>query len=144
MNIHHRPLYDIEKIAQHYSEKDGVPVKYVCTTDLKNSDVPADVFYRDTPHPHFGNRYFGLFHHPITKHLMITDADLVEDFVFGMVKDDNDQLHYSQSHHDYCAFNNGNMIDGGRQYIRCSGYCYEYRIVNGEFAPVNVETFVRT
>ena len=62
MNIHHDPLFDTAKVEKIYSEKDGVPVKYVCTTDLRASDVPVDVYYRETPHPQFGNRYFGIYH----------------------------------------------------------------------------------
>ena len=56
MNIQHQSLFDTIKIEKLYSDKDGVPVKYVCTTDLNASDVPVDVFYRETPHPEFGNR----------------------------------------------------------------------------------------
>ena len=60
MNIQHSPLFNIKKAEELYTEKDGVEVKYVCTTDLRNSDIPADIFYRETPHPEFGNYYFGL------------------------------------------------------------------------------------
>ena len=59
MNIQHYPLFNIKKAEALYTEKDGVEVKYVCTTDLRNSDIPADIFYRETPHPQFGNYYFG-------------------------------------------------------------------------------------
>ena len=51
MNVQHEPLFDTAKVEKIYSEKDGVAVKYVCTTDLRASDVPVDVFYRATPHP---------------------------------------------------------------------------------------------
>ena len=60
MNIKHDPIMNIKKAEEHYSEQDGVPVQYVCTTDLQRSDSPFDIFFRDTPHPEFGNRYFGL------------------------------------------------------------------------------------
>lgn len=133
MNIVHEANFDTAKVEQLYTEKDGVPVKYVCTTDLRNSDVPVDVFYRATPHPQFGNRYFGLFNHPIYNHLMITDADIVEELEFGMVENDEGNLVYSESHHSYKAFKNGNMIDGGRQYIRSSGGARVYVVRDGEF-----------
>lgn len=137
MDIRHPSIFDKDKVIEHYSKKDGVEVKYVCTTDLLNSDVPADIFYRETPHPEFGNRYFGLFYHPIKKHLMITNADMVEDFEFGMIKDTENNWYYSASHHD-CLFIEGKMIDGGRQYIRSTGLGGVFKIKNGEF--INVES----
>ena len=60
MNIQHQSLFDIAQLEEHYSNKDGVPVKYVCTSDLRVSDIPMDIFYRETPHPEFGNYYFGV------------------------------------------------------------------------------------
>ena len=140
MEINHDPLFDVEKVKQHYTEKDGVPVKYVCTTDLNASDVPVDVYYRETPHPQFGNRYFGLYFDHFRGHMMICNADVIEsdDFRFGMVVGDDNKLHYSQSHHDYKMFENGNMIDGGRVYIRSTtkGIGY-YRVVNGELKEIS-------
>lgn len=131
--IKHEPVFPIEKVIEHYSEKDGVPVKYICTTDINNSDMPADIFFRETPHPEFGNRYFGLFYDHSGR-VMITNADRVEEFKFGMVENDNGELEYSRSHHDYRCFENGNMIDGGRNYIRSSlNGCTVYHVVNGEF-----------
>ena len=56
MNIQHNPLFNTERVEELYTKKDGVEVKYVCTTDLKASDRPMDIFYRATPHPEFGNR----------------------------------------------------------------------------------------
>lgn len=129
--IKHRPQFDVDKIIEHYEEKDGVPIKYVCTSDLKNSDMPLDIFYRDTPHPQFGNRYFGLFIHPVGSQLMITDADHVEKLTFGMVSEDDDLI-YSQSHHE-CIFTKDGMIDGGRLYIRSSGPVRTFKVKDGQF-----------
>jgi hypothetical protein len=133
MKIKHNSIFKTAEIERIYSERDGVPIKYVCTTDLKNSDVPADVFYRSTPHPEFGNKYMGVFIHPITGSSYITNADIVEEFEFGMVENDSGELEYSESHHEYKSFNNGNMIDGGRQYIRSSGPTKNYVVKNGKF-----------
>jgi hypothetical protein len=134
MNIKHYPLFNTEEVCNHYSEKDGVEVKYVCTTDLVASDVPVDVYYRSTRHPEFGNHYFGLYYDYVRDATMITNADMVEDFVFGVVKNDEGELEYSQSHHDYKRFENGNMIDGGRVYIRTSkGADASYKVKEGEF-----------
>jgi len=142
MNIHHEPLFDTSKVEQIYSEKDGVEVKYVCTTDLRASDVPVDVFYRATPHPEFGNRYFGIYHDHFRGHTMITNADIVEELDFGMVKNDNDKWQYSISHHDYRAFENGNMIDGGRQYIRSSAGAVDMRVKDGKFYIKDLEDMI--
>lgn len=141
MNIHHEPLFDTAKVEQIYSEKDGVEVKYVCTTDLNASDVPVDVFYRATPHPEFGNRYFGIYHDHFRGHTMITNADTVESFEFGMIEQDG-KYYYSQSHHDYKVLENGKMIDGGRAYIRTSQGAIVMRIVDGKFIAKDIEDLV--
>lgn len=65
--------------------------------------------------------------------MMITNADIVETFDFDVVENDNGELEYSQSHHDYKMFENGNMIDGGRVYIRGSRVTNVYKIKDGEF-----------
>lgn len=131
MNIQHKPLFDTAKVEEVYTEKDGVEVKYVCTTDLNASDVPVDVFYRPTPHSQFGNRYFGLYYDHVRDHMMITNADIVESLEFGMIEDQG-KYYYSQSHHDYKVVE-GKMIDGGRQYIRSSGGVEVFKIRDGAF-----------
>ena len=130
--IKHEPVFPTDKVIEHYEKKDGVSIKYICTTDIAQSDVPADIFYRDTLHPEFGNRYFGLFVDHSGR-MMITNADVVEDFEFGMVVNDEGDWEYSQSHHDYKQFENGSMIDGGREYIRSSGHHVVYKIKDGKF-----------
>ena len=49
-----------------------------------------------------------------------------------MIENDEGQLEYSQSRHDYKSFNNGNMIDGGRDYIRSSGKIKVFVVRNGQ------------
>jgi len=141
MNIHHEPLFNTAEVEKIYSERDGVDVKYVCTTDLRASDVPVDVFYRATPHPEFGNRYFGVYHDHFRGHTMITNADYVESLEFGMIEEDG-KYYYSQSHHDYKVLNNGKMIDGGRQYIRSSGGAISMRIKDGKFYIKKLEDII--
>jgi len=123
MNIHHRPITDTEKVVEHYSKKDGVPVRYVCTSALSTEARAMDIFYRETPHPEFGNRYFGLYwhrlHFELPAKLMITNADAIETAEFGMVKV-NGKLHYSQHRHDFYSVGN-TAIDGGRAYFRRVG-----------------------
>ena len=136
--VKHNPLFDVEKISEHYSNKDGVPVKYICTTELSVNDVPMDIFYRETPHSKFGNRYFGLYHR--NGSLMITNADVIEQKDFGVIAVDG-KYHYSQSRHDYNAVNEDCAIDGGRQYVRVIGKSVTdqftiLRIKNGEFGQI--------
>lgn len=132
----HAPILDTQACIQHYSEKDGVEVKYVCTTDLVASDVPVDVFYRETPHPQFGNRYFGLYYDSVRDSVMICNADMVEDFDFGMIEDKDGNYWYSASHHD-CIFIDGSMIDGGRVYTRFSGNVTYFKVKNGDFLEMD-------
>jgi len=133
MKIKHAPLLNTKEVECHYFENDGVPITYVCTTDLNASDTPLDIFYRETPHPEFGNRYFGLyFRNDI---LMITGADQVENYDFGMIQGAEGEWFYSQSHHD-CLMVDGKMIDGGRVYARGSGFEI-FKIRNGEFFTKN-------
>jgi hypothetical protein len=129
MNIQHYPQFDTAKVIAHYEGKDGVPITYICTTDISASDVPMDVFYRETPHPEFGNRYFGLFWR--NESLMIASADKIEELEFGMIEVDG-KYYYSQSHHDYKVVG-GKMIDGGRAYIRTSGGSDVFKIQDGKF-----------
>ena len=135
IDIKHRPLFDTDKVVKHYTEKDKVPIKYVCTSAVsEHAEFAADVFYRDTPHPQFGNKYFALYHNVYSDNatIMITNADRIEDFDFYCVKYDG-QLHYSQHRHDYQAFPNKTMIDGGRSYARHGGHVVLLKVKDGEF-----------
>ena len=140
MNIEHEPNFDVAIVTETYSKKDGVPVKYVCTTDLRASDVPVDVFYRATPHPQFGNHYFGIYWDHVRDCTMITNADIVESLEFGMIEVDG-KYYYSQSHHDYKVVGD-KMIDGGRQYIRSSGGAVTMQIKNGKFYIKELEDMI--
>ena len=135
MKIKHEPMFDVDKIAKTYSERDGVPVKYVMTSELPDRDTPMDIFYSDAPHPGFGNRYFGIF----SAHgggTYITSADAIEGCIIVTVKDDNGKCQYSAYRHDYKSFNNGNMIDGGRGYARYSGETFRFEVTDGELVEV--------
>jgi hypothetical protein len=132
MNIQHDPLFDTAKIEAHYTEKDGVEVKYVCTSALGSEEFATDIFYRATPHPQFGNRYFALYYHPMRDSLMITNADVIEDLEFGMIEVDG-KYYYSQHRHDYKVVE-GKMIDGGRAYIRSGAHDVDvFKIQDGKF-----------
>lgn len=125
MKIKHNPMTDTEVACVVYTKKDGVPIKYVCTTALNGGVSPVDVFYRETPHPDFGNRYFGIGLGSIC------NADIVESLSFALVEGDDGCLRYSEERHDCKVFRNGNMIDGGRAYTRFSGVVHEYRVKDG-------------
>lgn len=132
MNIQHAPHFDIQKVTEHYSKKDGVPVKYVCTSALEGEARSMDIYYRETPHPQFGNQYFGLFLDEYTNELMITNADKIEGAEFAMIKDKDGKYWYSSHRHD-CLFIDGGMIDGGRSYIRTNGCdTTMFKVRNGE------------
>ena len=142
MNINHRPIFDTKRAEQLYSEKDGVPVTYVCTSALGNEAQAMDIFYRETPHPEFGNRYFGLYRNPDPASdgtVMITNADKIEDAEFGMVEVD-DRLHYSQHRHDFYSVGEVSL-DGGRAYFRRVGDMTVpsrwFKIKDGEFVEDN-------
>ena len=133
MNIQHAPLFNTKKAEQLYTEKDGVEVKYVCTTSTQEDGTfAAHVFYRETPHPVFGNYYFGLYHDHMRGHTMITNADTVESFDFGMIESEG-KYYYSQHRHDYKVIDD-KMIDGGRAYIRSGAHDVDvFKIQDGEF-----------
>lgn len=124
MLVKHFPKLDTEAAIKAYQEKDGVDIKYVCTTELSNYGFAYDIFYRSTPHPTFGNRYFGLrgfceytFGPSYT---YIVNADGVEDFTFACIENNIGEWTYSQHTHDFVSWGNG-FIDGGRAYTRTGG-----------------------
>jgi hypothetical protein len=110
----------------------------VCTSAPGDESQAMDVFYRETPHPEFGNRYFGLFSNAMSGNLMITNADKIEELAFGLVEDDDGNLQYSAHRHDFKKFKNGNMIDGGRAYIKSGMHpVHMYVVRNGEMVKEN-------
>ena len=137
----HRPIFDAVLVSQHYSEKDKVPVKYVCTTSLTGRGAMVDVFYRSTPHPEFGNKYFGLYWAEVgpQMQLMIAGADSVEELQFDMVQDSEGHYHYSRYVHDYhtvvVGTGSGVAIDGGREYTKTVGGpdLSGFKVKDGEF-----------
>lgn len=133
-NIVHRPILETKVVCKIYSEKDGVPIKYVCTSSISARGGHGDIFYRDTPHPEFGNRYFTLFHSRLG--LSIANADNIENLEFGMIGDNDGKLYYSAHVHDFFYVGDA-FIDGGRDYVRTGGYTRPkviyFKIVDGEF-----------
>lgn len=135
MNINHRPILDKDYVEEFYTKKDGVPVKYVCTSALGDESFAGDIFYRDTPHPKFGNRYLQLY--VVGLQIFIRSADKIEDKVFIML-DTPSGYHYSQHRHDFFTVGDSS-IDGGRAYTRLLGNnvkTKQFKIKDGEFYEV--------
>ena len=144
VSIHHRPILDTKRVCELYTAKDGVPVTYVCTSALSTESHAMDIFYRETPHPEFGNRYFGLYHNPSFSSdamIMIANADKIEEAEFGM-KEHNGEWHYSKHRHDFYTVGDVSL-DGGRAYFRCVGNVNTptkwFEVRNGEFVEKDVK-----
>ena len=133
LNIKHFPIFDTEAVIEHYKSEGA---KYVCTTELKAYGIPVDVFYRPTPHPVYGNRYFGLYKDDFSNSVYICNADVVEEFNFSVIDNGKDEWTYSQYAHDLVSWGEC-YIDGGRAYTRVGGNpvpkVISLRIVDGEF-----------
>ena len=135
--INHHPYFNTEYIENVYTEKDGVPVRYVCTSALGGEEFAGDIFYRETPHPDFGNRYFQIY---INQHdyMMLRSADKIEELEFDMVEGNNG-WEYSQHRHHYLQV--GSIaIDGGRAYTRLVGDANRpiktFKVKNGAFVEL--------
>lgn len=130
--IKHEPSFNVEHIEETYTRKDKVPIKYVCTTEIKDNNTPCDVFYRETPHPEFGNRYFAICRIS-TGSVVIMNADEVETYSFGAIQDKEGNFHYSRFRWDFKSIGD-KFIDGGRAYVRSSSVAdvTYFRVVNGE------------
>lgn len=140
--IKHHPIFDTRRVIDVYSKKDGVPIYYVCTTALDDGTTAGDVFFRETPHPEFGNRYFRLSWQmvgldAVQPTLMIGNADIVEDLNFDMIKGSGG-WEYSQHRHDLREVpGTGLAIDGGRAYCRLVGNnmgheSRSFQVINGK------------
>lgn len=114
-------LRNIEKVRS---------AKYVCETCIRNRDgvwvnTPVVVFYQEKPHPE-GSNYFGLFYQTILspespsgfKSIpMITNAITATEEFQGAIA--GDEVIYSHYRH-HCWEKNGVIIDGGRDYLKCT------------------------
>lgn len=135
MKIIHNPMHKIHTVIDLYTKKDDVPIQYVCSSECSRDNEVEDIFYRETPHPKFGNRYFGII--SVHDQVYIRNADAIENKMFGCVENDTGSLEYSQCRWDYKKFDNGNMIDGGRSYIKSSGKVNVYTVKDGTLQEIN-------
>lgn len=130
MKIKHQTIFKVSSLLEHFEKKEGVDIKHVCTTALDSGNKEWDVYYRETAHPKFGNKYFAVCSDG-GESMFIRGADLIEDLEFGMVKDDFGMWHYSAYRHDYKTID-GKTIDGGRAYTRGNGFTM-FKVQDGEF-----------
>jgi hypothetical protein len=148
MKIHHEPHFDVNRVCELYSKKDGVPVQYVCTSATNEyGDFSCDVFYRESPHPEFGNRYFALYrnqHFDSDGTIMITNADKIEELTFEMYYSKTEsEWFYSQHRYDFRPVPGAGInIDGGRSYVRIVGDIHSdfqrknMKVKDGKFVEV--------
>jgi hypothetical protein len=107
----------IAKIEEMYNAK---YMGYWCTKNLRDgwNESPVDVFYVVEPDRSKGHtNYFGMFMRGDTSY--ITDASSAFTApITGILTKDGEVI-VSRFRHD-CIMKDGYMIDGGRDYLRCS------------------------
>lgn len=137
--VKHFPISkDINKVIELFSKKEGVEIKYVCTSSIRERGRIYDIFYRadNSKHPEFGNRYFGITY--IDGLPWISNADNIENLTFNTVNGV-----YSRNEHDFVPTGLGVSIDGGRDYLRLVGdiKCQvdTYTIKNGEIVKKELD-----
>tara|TARA_B100000989_G_scaffold217017_1_gene165310 strand:+ start:2735 stop:3139 length:405 start_codon:yes stop_codon:yes gene_type:complete len=129
MIIHHESLTEPKEVEQYYEQK-GDSVRYCCTSELDEPDVPVDIFYRNKSFGDNTSRYFGLYWDKNNKQLAMMNADMVEGMTFAMIENDNN-WYYSSTLSDEKAVGD-KIIGGGRQQI--TGWGFEiYRLEEGQF-----------
>lgn len=108
---------------------------YWCTKRLDGqswNERPVDVFYQPNPNVELGHKhYFGMFTQDGA--VWITDATTAfDDPMSGVICEDGEVI-VSRYRHDYVTKGN-HMIDGGRDYLRCSmSPLARVSVVDGEF-----------
>lgn len=103
---------------------------------LKNgewSDMPADVYWQETPPVEGYSNYFAIIHRG--GKLYITGAASAVEGTFNAVVADNGEVIYSRCRHDYRSSKDGSVfIDGGRCYCRSSiTKVIQLKIVDGQW-----------
>ena len=84
------------------------------------TEQPVDVFYVAKPDRSQGHtNYFGIFVCPVTGQSKICNAESAFSQTITGVLTDSGEVLVSRYRHDYVE-KDGAMIDGGRDYVRCS------------------------
>lgn len=134
MKIKHNSIFTedgIAKVEEQYN------ARYICDTCIPAKDggytlMSAAVFYGAEAHPDSGSRYFALYSNPLNNTLYIINASWIEDQRFQALNT-KEGLVYSVHRHDMAHGDNGEFIDGGRDYLRSNAESFtHFRIVDGE------------
>jgi len=116
----HGYFFDEKGIKIIEDKYDAKYVGYWCTKRPSGgwNETPVDVFYVENPDRSKGHsNYFGMFIQ--NNSVMITNAEsCFEEPIAGILCEDGEVL-VSRYRHDYVE-KDGHMIDGGRDYVRCS------------------------
>jgi len=123
----------IKIIESHYGAKYLGPWAVKWSERLGWSSMPVDVFYQPNPDISKGHsHYFGM-HINDRGYVMISNAESAfSEPITGMLTE-NGEVIVSRFRHDYVE-KDGNMIDGGRDYLRSSGGKFvNVTVKNGEF-----------
>ena len=119
-----KPYYFTDKgITQIESMRNATYVGYWCGKTKYGSwaEQPLDVFYQQDPDVDAGHsHYFGLLISPLSKEILIVNAEsCFSKTITGIVEDGT--VYASRYRHDCVFLPSGDMIDGGRDYLKVSG-----------------------
>lgn len=114
----HRIFKDdaIKAIEEHYNGK------YIFDSCLQTPsgewvNAPAAIFYTEQAHPD-GSNYFALYFNYESELRIANGITATKPFEALMLEDGS--ILHSRYRHDYIQLDEGSMVDGGRDYMRCS------------------------
>ena len=114
--------YDSKSIATIEKEYNAKYMGYWCTNNTKNrqwNDTPVDVFYVANPDRSKGHtNYFGMYVRYNSSYI-IDASSAFSVPITGILTNDGEVI-VSRYRHDYIV-KDGYIIDGGRDYLKCSG-----------------------
>jgi len=142
--------YDSKSIANIENSYNAKYMGYWCTNNTKNrqwNDTPVDVFYVANPDRSKGHtNYFGMYVRNNSSYI-IDASSAFSVPITGILTNDGEVI-VSRYRHDYVE-KDGYMIDGGRDYLKCSSKFQTFvnvSVVDGEFVlevQNNVSNFER-
>lgn len=132
----HMKGLNIEVVEERYNAKfigvfcPGAESKDPDADAIQWANVPGGLFYQETPpEPEYSN-YFMIYHCPFRGSTYITSGKVPAERTWtGMLCEDGKEVIYSKFRHDYVTRENGEMVDGGPEYLRCS-FSENSRLVN--------------
>jgi len=125
---------NLDVVAEHYK------AKFVCETCIRGKDnwleMPSLIFYTEEAHPE-GSNYMALTDIPYKGWLISDGISCTEKTMTGIIindsKHNSPKIRWSKYRHDYVTDENGNAVDGGRDYTKINGNprTVELEIVDG-------------